>query len=50
VCWNADRTHVVRDAAQVRQGDQVRVTLAKGELACEVRDKNAPTENTEVKR
>jgi exodeoxyribonuclease VII large subunit len=36
VCWNADRTAVVRDAATVRAGEQVRVTLARGELNCEV--------------
>jgi exodeoxyribonuclease VII large subunit len=39
VCWNADRTRVVRDADAVAPGDQVRVTLARGELACEVRQK-----------
>jgi exodeoxyribonuclease VII large subunit len=37
VCWDAGRTHVVRDAAQVARGDLVRVTLATGELECEVR-------------
>jgi exodeoxyribonuclease VII large subunit len=37
VCWNADRTKVVRDAASTAPGDRVRVTLAKGELDCEVR-------------
>ena len=37
VCWNADRTRVVRDAAQTATGDRVRVTLAQGELDCEVR-------------
>jgi exodeoxyribonuclease VII large subunit len=36
VCWNADRTEVVRDAAETTPGDRVRVTLAKGELDCEV--------------
>ena len=36
VCWNADRTAVVRDAATVAPGDHVRVTLAKGELDCVV--------------
>ena len=39
VCWNADRTAIVRDAAHVQTGDRVRVTLAHGELACEVRDR-----------
>ncbi len=37
VCWNADRTRVVRDVSDVAPGDTVRVTLAKGELQCEVR-------------
>ena len=39
VCWNADRTRVVRDAGDVARGDDVRVTLARGELECEVRDR-----------
>jgi exodeoxyribonuclease VII large subunit len=37
VCWNADRTSALRDAAQASPGDRVRVTLARGELDCEVR-------------
>jgi exodeoxyribonuclease VII large subunit len=37
VCWNADRTHVIRDAATVQPGDPVRVTLGRGELECDVR-------------
>jgi exodeoxyribonuclease VII large subunit len=44
VCWNADRTRVIRDAAGVAQGDRVRVTLAQGELDCEVRDKRETTD------
>ena len=40
VCWNADRTTVVRDAARVAQGDRVRVTLARGELDCHVIDRS----------
>jgi exodeoxyribonuclease VII large subunit len=38
VCWNADRTAVIRDAAAAPPGEVVRVTLARGELECEVRD------------
>ena len=38
VCWNADRSIVLRDAAAVGPGDRVRVTLARGELECDVRD------------
>jgi exodeoxyribonuclease VII large subunit len=37
VAWNADRTRVLRDASDVIPGASVRVTLAKGELDCEVR-------------
>ena len=36
VCWNADRTAVIRDAAAVADGEHVRVTLARGELECDV--------------
>jgi exodeoxyribonuclease VII large subunit len=37
VCWNAERTRVLRDASDVRRGDDIKVTLARGELDCEVR-------------
>jgi exodeoxyribonuclease VII large subunit len=37
VAWNADKTRVLRDASTVARGDSVKVTLAKGELDCEVR-------------
>jgi len=37
VCWNADRTAIVRDADTIAPGDRVRVTLHRGELACEVK-------------
>ena len=36
VCWNADRTAIVRDAATVQPGDQVHVKLERGELDCAV--------------
>ncbi len=36
VCWNEDRTRIVRDASVVRQGDAVRVTLHRGEISCRV--------------
>ena len=39
VCWNADRTGIVRSAADVAQGDRVVVTVEHGELDCEVRDR-----------
>ncbi len=38
VCWNADRTQVIRDASTAQPGDNVRVTLAHGELHCNVRN------------
>ena len=37
VCWNAERTLALRDAAAAAPGDRVRVTLANGELECDVR-------------
>jgi exodeoxyribonuclease VII large subunit len=43
VCWNADRTRIVRDAASVAPGDEVRVTLNRGELRCEVRAASPPS-------
>jgi exodeoxyribonuclease VII large subunit len=39
VCWNADRTGILRSAAEVAPGDRVIVTVEHGELDCEVRDK-----------
>jgi exonuclease VII large subunit len=36
VCWNADKTAIVRSAASVETGDTVRVTLASGEIGCRV--------------
>jgi exodeoxyribonuclease VII large subunit len=39
VAWNADKTSVLRDAAAVAAGQTVHVTLARGELECEVRNK-----------
>ena len=37
VCWNDDRTAIVRRARDVRTGEAVRVTLHEGELRCGVR-------------
>jgi exodeoxyribonuclease VII large subunit len=37
VCWDATRTSIIRSASSVGAGDQVRVTLAEGELQCEVK-------------
>lgn len=37
VCWNADRTRIVRDASTVAPGDTVHVTLERGALECEIK-------------
>ena len=36
VCWNADRTAIIRDEAAVTSGDKVHVKLERGELDCTV--------------
>ena len=36
VCWNAERTTIIRSSEAVDTGDRVRVTLADGELTCRV--------------
>ncbi len=38
VCWNADRTAIIRRTTDVAPGGRVRVTLHEGELACDVRN------------
>lgn len=38
VCWNGDKTAIIRSAGAVTAGDTVRVTLANGELSCTVAD------------
>ena len=40
VCWDRDRTRIVRDASAVQAGDGVRVTLHRGELECTVHEKH----------
>ena len=45
VCWNGDRTAVIRDASRVAVGDQVTVTVQHGELSCEVTDRRPKTED-----
>jgi len=37
VAWNEDKSRVLRDVSSVTRGDIVKVTLANGELDCEVR-------------
>jgi exodeoxyribonuclease VII large subunit len=36
VCWNADKTAIIRSAGSVNLGDRVRVTLAAGEIEARV--------------
>jgi exodeoxyribonuclease VII large subunit len=36
VCWNDERTAIIRRASDVQPGDRVRVTLHEGELNCRV--------------
>ncbi len=36
VCWNADRSAILRDAAAVAPGDHVQVRLSRGALECAV--------------
>jgi exodeoxyribonuclease VII large subunit len=38
VCWNAERTSIIRSATSVATGETVHVRLADGELTCEVRE------------
>jgi exodeoxyribonuclease VII large subunit len=44
VCWTGDRATIVRDARTASPGDRVRVTLARGELECDVRETHDPGE------
>jgi len=36
VCWNEDRTAIIRDAATIERGDRLHVKLERGELDCAV--------------
>jgi exodeoxyribonuclease VII large subunit len=36
VCWNEERTAIIRDAATLALGDRVNVTLERGEVGCVV--------------
>jgi exodeoxyribonuclease VII large subunit len=39
VCWDDERTRIIRDAASVGPGDHVRVALEHGELRCAVSER-----------
>lgn len=51
VCWTGDRSAIIRDASSVAIGDRVRITVAKGELSCEVtgRDDAKPSVEASTK-
>ena len=36
VCWNANRTAIIRDESAVSVGDEVEITLRQGQLTCTV--------------
>jgi len=40
VCWNGDRSTIIRRASATHAGDRVRVTLHEGEIDCEVRGRS----------
>lgn len=46
VCWNEDRTAIIRDAAAVGQGERVHVKLERGELDCAVTGHGSTKENS----
>jgi exodeoxyribonuclease VII large subunit len=39
MCWDEDRRRILRTASDVTLGDTVHVTLAQGQLECEVKDR-----------
>ena len=43
VCWDGDRTRIVRDASTLAPGDAIRVTLERGELRARVSTADALT-------
>jgi exodeoxyribonuclease VII large subunit len=49
VCWNEDRTRILRVATEVAIGDRVHVTLSRGELSCDVHS-TAPSHRSAPKR
>ena len=42
VCWNEDRSAIIRDAAALERGDRVHVKLERGELDCSVTGHGSP--------
>jgi exodeoxyribonuclease VII large subunit len=45
VCWNADKSAIIRSAAAVQEGDAVRLTLSRGELDCTVENRTLDSGN-----
>ena len=37
VCWNADRSSIIRDATKVAPGQDIHITLHHGSLECEIK-------------
>ena len=50
VCWNADRTAIIRDAATIENGEHVHIKLEHGELSCTVDARRRPADGGERKR
>jgi exodeoxyribonuclease VII large subunit len=50
VCWNDERTAIIRSARSVAAGDRVHVTLATGEIDCRVEATALEQESEELKR
>jgi exodeoxyribonuclease VII large subunit len=50
VAWTADKSRALRDAASVATGESIRVTLARGELECEVRGAHGVAAGDSVER
>jgi exodeoxyribonuclease VII large subunit len=44
VAWNSDRSEIIRDAATVREGENIHVTLERGELNCVVTNRDTETQ------
>ena len=49
VCWNEDRTAIVRRASTTRAGDRVHVTLQEGALTCLIQDVQQTQEQERAK-
>ena len=47
VCWNEDRTEIIRSFRDAVPGQTIRVTLSNGELGATVTTTNSPTSNSQ---